>query len=280
MKVDAPIRRLVREALAEDLNREGDLSTEFFIPRTAKLRAHLVAKQSGTLCGRAIVDEIFRSTARGSRIRWAIKEGGSFAKGAILARISGPRSLLTAERTALNFLQHLSGIATLTHAFVEKTRGTRAKIYDTRKTIPGWRRLAKYAVRIGGGSNHRMGLYDMVMLKDNHLAARDDLAERIRTFRKKRPRVKIEIEAANAAEVELALTLGADVVMLDNMDTARLRRQIRVIRRANPRTEIEVSGGVALSAVARLAKLGPDRISVGRLTHSAPAVDISMKLDP
>lgn len=279
MKIDASVRRLVRTALAEDLGARGDLSTAHFISRAARLKARFIAKQDGVLCGRAVVDEVFRQAAPGCRPRWAVKDGTLFKKGAVLAEITGTRSLLTAERTALNFLQHLSGIATLTRCFVEKTRGSRAKIYDTRKTIPGWRTLAKYAVRIGGGANHRMGLHDMVMLKDNHLAAQTGLAERVRAFRKKNPRVAIEIEASDAAEVELALSLGADIIMLDNMDAARLRRQIKIIRRAAPRMEIEISGGVSLDAVARLARLGPDRISVGRLTHSAPAVDISMKLE-
>ncbi len=273
-------RRLIIAALAEDLGKDGDLSTKYFVPPDARLKARFVAKQSGVLCGRSIVDEVFHRAAPGSRVRWNIKEGGRFRKGTVLALISGPRSVLTAERTALNFLQHLSGIATLTQIYSQKTLGTHAKIFDTRKTIPGWRQLAKYAVRVGGGKNHRMGLNDMVMLKDNHLAAQKDLAEHIRKFRKKRPRVKIEIEAANAADVELAISLQADVIMLDNMDSTQLRRQIRRIRRANPRTEIEISGGVSLDAVARLARLGPDRISVGRLTHSAPGIDISMKLLP
>ncbi|PCI36829.1 MAG: nicotinate-nucleotide diphosphorylase (carboxylating) [Elusimicrobia bacterium] len=274
MKVDA----LIRAALAEDLKTSGDLSTIYFLPRNARLQARLIAKQDGVLCGRKIVDAVFNRAASGARPRWAVKEGTPFKKGVVLATITGGRNLLTAERTALNFLQHLCGIATLTHAFVNEIRGTRAKIYDTRKTLPGWRELAKYAVRIGGGNNHRQGLYDMVMLKDNHLAAYKDLDDRVRAFRKKHPRVKIEIEASNATEVELALILGADVIMLDNMDAGRLRRQIRVIRRSNPRVEIEISGGVSLKTVARLARLGPDRISVGRLTHSAPAIDISMKL--
>lgn len=279
MKIDPSIRKQVREALAEDLGRDGDLSTLHFVSPSARLRARLLAKQNGVLCGRDLVDEVFRRAAPGSRVSWLVKEGGAFSKGTPLAEISGGRAILSAERTALNFLQHLSGIATLTRAFAERTRGTRASIYDTRKTLPGWRTLAKYAVRIGGGKNHRMGLHDMVMLKDNHLAARENLEERVRAFRRRKPRIKIEIEAANAAEVELALALGADLIMLDNMHPAALRRQIAKIRRANPRTEIEISGGVALASVAALARLGPDRISVGRLTHSAPAVDISMKLE-
>jgi nicotinate-nucleotide pyrophosphorylase (carboxylating) len=279
VNLDASARRLVRDALAEDLGRDGDLSTTHFIPPRARLKARLVAKQNGVLCGRALADAVFRAAAPRARVRWLVREGGAFLKGSVLARISGDRRILTAERTALNFLQHLSGIATLTRAFALKTRGSRAAIYDTRKTLPGWRTLAKYAVRVGGGKNHRMGLHDMVMLKDNHLSAREDLPARIRAFRKRRPRVKIEIEAANAADVSLALELGADVIMLDNMGTAALRREISRIRKARPRVEVEISGGVSLDTVARLAKLGPDRISVGRLTHSAPAVDISMKLD-
>ncbi|MFC1679510.1 carboxylating nicotinate-nucleotide diphosphorylase [Elusimicrobiota bacterium] len=286
MRVDSAIRTMVRRALREDLGSRGDVTTKHFLDSGRSYGARMVAKRAGVLCGTPVAAEVFRQACPRARVSWKMRDGARLRPGTLIAQIRGPRGILTAERTSLNFIQHLSGIATLTSAYVAAARGTRARIYDTRKTLPGWRLLAKYAVRVGGGRNHRMGLHDMAMLKDNHLAglgasgepSPEDLA-RVRAFRRRYPRLPIEIEAKDEAEVRLALALGADVVMLDNMGTAALRRHIRSIRKLSPRTEIEISGGVDLRTVGRLARLGPDRISIGRLTHSAPALDISMKLD-
>jgi len=281
VSIDKATRELVKAALAEDLGKEGDLSTERFLPGGRRYKARLVAKADGVLFGTKVVDEVFKRAAYRAGVRWLVKDGGAVRKGTVLARIEGPRAILTAERTALNFLQYLSGIATLSRAYARAVKGGRTRVFDTRKTHPGYRTLAKAAVRAGGCKNHRMGLYDMVMLKDNHLAAAPEtLRARVRAFRKKHPRVKIEIEASDATEVGLALDLGADIILLDNMTPARLRTQISKIRRTSTRTQVEISGGVALKDIPKLARLGADRISVGRLTHSVSALDISMKVDP
>ena len=282
--LDPISKALVRLALREDLGRAGDLTTKFFLPPRRTYRARIIAKQTGVLCGTRVVGEVFRQACPSARLRWLKRDGASLRRGETVALLRGPRELLSAERTALNFLQRLSGIATLTRAFVEEARGTRARIYDTRKTAPGWRALAKHAVLRGGGRNHRMGLYDMVLLKDNHLAgwsteAPERVAARMKAFRRRHPRVPVEIEAKTHAEVEKALSLGADLVLLDNMPPATLRREIAFIRSRTSRVAVEVSGGVDLSSVRRLARLGPDRISVGKLTHSAPSLDLSLELD-
>jgi nicotinate-nucleotide pyrophosphorylase (carboxylating) len=193
-------------------------------------------------------------------------------------RVSGSRALLTAERTALNFLQHLSGVATLTSLYAEKLKGTRAKVFDTRKTLPAYRELDKYAVRCGGGANHRLGLYDAVLLKDNHWAGGRDVPAGVRAARKKYPGILVELEAADLSQVARALAAGADVILLDNMTRPLLRRAIALIRKASPSTQIEISGGVSLETIRALGKLGADRISVGRLTHSAPALDLSLEI--
>jgi nicotinate-nucleotide pyrophosphorylase (carboxylating) len=268
----------VASALREDLGPVGDLTTRCFLPRSGRYHAVIRFKEEGVLCGTSVVDAVFRRTCPSARVRWLRQDGQGVRAGEVVARIEGPRGILTAERTALNFLQKLSGIATLTRRYAAETRG-RARIYDTRKTVPGWRELSKYAVRMGGGRNHRMGLYDMVMLKDNHISVLGTkAASLIRRFRRRHPGIPIEMEARDERDVRLALGLGADIIMLDNMSAGPLRRLIRLIRAASRRVEIEISGGVDLPRVRRLARLDPDRISVGRITHSAPALDISMKL--
>lgn len=280
MRIDRGVRDLIRLALAEDLGRRGDVTTRFFLPR-GRYRARLVFKEAGVLCGRDVFDEVFRLAAPGSRVAWRAREGQRLAKGATAAVVTGPAAILTAERTALNFLQKLSGIATLTRRYADAVRGTRAKVYDTRKTPPGWRSLCKHAVRCGGGENHRMGLYDMALVKDNHLAglAGADARRRVSEFRRRHPGIPVEFEAADLAQVRLALDAGADMVLLDNMPPARIKAAVRLLRRAAPGVKIEVSGGVDLRTIRRLARLGPDRISVGRITHSAPALDVSLKLE-
>jgi len=283
VKIDRATRSLVRRALQEDTGRRGDVTTRHFLSSNVRYRAVLVAKKRGVLAGRDVAGEVFRQAAPTARLAWRFRDGQCFNSRAVLASIDGPREIMTAERTALNFLQHLSGIATLTSRYVAKVRGTRARIYDTRKTLPGFRTLAKYAVRMGGGSNHRVGLWDMAMLKDNHFAgwtmrgvSQREAANRLKMFRLRHPGVPVAMEAGNEREVGFALELKANIIMLDNMDTVSMRRHIRLIKSASPKTLIEISGGVDLGNVARLARLGPDRISIGRITHSAPALDISM----
>lgn len=281
MRVDAALRRLVRAALAEDLGRAGDLSTTFFLPRARAYRAVVKAKADGVLCGTVPASEALRQACPAARVRWLARDGARVRLGQVVARIRGPRGILTAERTMLNFLQRLSGVATLARRYADAVRGTRAKVYDTRKTLPGWRALDKHAVRCGGAENHRMGLYDMVMLKDNHLAGAtpEELARRVAAFRRRHPRVPVQVEAGDLRELRLALSLGPDLVLLDNMRPALLRKALALARREAPRVKLEVSGGVDLKTVRALARLGPDRISVGRITHSAPALDLSLKIE-
>ena len=280
-RLDANTRRLVRAALAEDLGRAGDLSTTFFLPAGRTYRAYVKAKADGVLCGVVPATEALRQACPRARIRWLSRDGARVRPGQVVARLTGPRCVLTAERTMLNFLQRLSGVATLARRYADAVRGTRAKVYDTRKTLPGWRALDKDAVRRGGAENHRMGLYDMVMLKDNHLAGASPalLARRVAAFRRRHPRVPVQVEAGSLAQLRQALALKPDLVLLDNMGAPLLRRAIALARREAPRVKLEVSGGVDLKTVRALAKLGPDRISVGRITHSAPALDLSLKIE-
>ncbi|MBI4425775.1 MAG: carboxylating nicotinate-nucleotide diphosphorylase [Elusimicrobia bacterium] len=279
-QTDANLAALIRMALREDLGRAGDLTTRHFLPPRARLRGAIVAKQAGVVCGLDVVRQVCAAVSPRIRFKAAAKDGARVAPLQVVALLEGPPALLTAERTALNFLQRLSGVATMTRAFVDLARGTRARILDTRKTVPGWRALDKYAVRCGGGENHRFGLYDMVMLKDNHLAPGPELVDATRRFRRRRPGVPVLVEAKTAAEVELALACRPDILLLDNVPLARLKAAIARVRARAPRVRVEVSGGVRLDTVRAIARAGPDRISVGALTHSAPAMDFSLEIDP
>lgn len=275
--------------LKEDLGRDGDITTRFLIPKDKSLKAFIVAKEAGIVCGLKPARGIFNAVSPQIQVKLLAWDGQKVKKDRKIMEISGPRKILTAERTALNLLQHLSGVATLTHQFVERVWGTKAEIYDTRKTLPGLRKLQKYAVRCGGGVNHRMGLSDGILIKDNHLKAiaqdnlrMPDLQKKITALRKKHPRLPIEMEAQNLSQVRLALDCGADIILLDNMPIAVLKKAVALIRsHQSPITShplIEVSGGVTLKNVRSIAKLGVDRISIGRLTHSAPALDLSLEL--
>lgn len=267
---------LIRAALDEDLGKRGDVTSEFFVPGSTKLSGVIVAKENGVICGTEIAARVFKLL--GCRCTILVKDGSRVASGRPILRVSGGRSLLTAERTALNFLQRLSGVASLTRTYADLVKGTKTKIFDTRKTIPGWRALDKYAVKCGGGENHRMGLYDAVLVKDNHWASGVDVVAQVKAARKQYPGIIIELEAADLAQVGRALFAKPDVILLDNMTPALLKKAIRSIRKALPKCQIEISGGVNLKTVRALARLGPDRISIGRLTHSAPALDLSLEV--
>lgn len=271
-------RPLLRAALKEDLGRLGDITTRFFVPPRARLRGRVVSRRRGVICGLDVAAAAFKACDRSARVRLLARDGSAVRPGQAVLEVSGGPGLLAAERTALNFLQRMSGVASYTRLFVDAVRGTRARVLDTRKTIPGWRVLDKYAVACGGGVNHRMGLYDAAMVKDNHYSKRG-LEEGARRLRRARPGVPLIIECDSPAQVPRALSLKPDVILLDNMGPASLRAQIRRIRRLAPGVKTEVSGGVSLTTVRRLAKLGPDRISIGRLTHSAPALDLGLDLD-
>ena len=261
----------------------GDITTEAFIPKGVRFYGEMRAKASGTVCGLSVAKRVFELAAPGSKVKILIKDGARVKKGAALMTVKGSRAILTAERTALNFLQHLSGVATKTAAFVKALKGGRTGIYDTRKTLPGLRALEKYAVKCGGGANHRMGLYDAFLIKDNHIAMLGGNAEligrKIAVLRKKYRGVKIEIEAQSLAQFKAFLLLGADIIMLDNMSAPDMKKAIAlaaVLKGVKP--EIEISGGIDIKTAARLAALGAERISAGCLTNSAGTLDISLEV--
>jgi nicotinate-nucleotide pyrophosphorylase (carboxylating) len=272
---DSELEPLVRAALAEDFGAGGDITSDGIVPAAAKSAAKLVARKEGILCGMACARLAF-SCIDPAPVFYAMKKDGDPLKaGNIIATVEGPtRSLLKGERVALNFLTHLSGIASLTQRFVQQVSGTHAKIYDTRKTIPGLRQLQKYAVQAGGGHNHRMGLYDAVLIKDNHIAAVGSAGEAVRRARQNvGAGIKIEVEIDRLDQLEDALAAVPDIIMLDNFSLADMKQAVALIQR---RTLLEASGGVDLSTVRSIAETGVDIISVGALTHSAPALDIGL----
>lgn len=272
------IRQIVRQALAEDIG-AGDVTTSAVVPAQARARARMVARQPLVVCGLALAEAAFRQIHPKVRSKRLVQEGRRAGCGTILLALEGPaQAILTAERVALNFVQRLSGIATFTSRFVAAVSGTGAQILDTRKTTPGMRRLEKYAVACGGGKNHRFGLYDLVLIKDNHLAALaldhpNPIAVAVARARQRHPKLKLEVEADNLAQVQQAVEAGADIVLLDNMDSRALRKAVRLV---GGRALTEASGGVTLERVAKIARTGVDYISVGALTHSSPAADIGL----
>jgi nicotinate-nucleotide pyrophosphorylase (carboxylating) len=272
------IRRSVRVALEEDLG-EYDVTSSAAVPAKTTVRAIMRAREPLVVAGLAFAEAAFKQLTLSLRIRRMAQDGQKLAAGASLLEVSGPaRAILSAERTALNFVQRLSGIATLTAQFVNRVQGTRAQILDTRKTTPGWRRFEKYAVRCGGGRNHRLGLFDMILIKDNHLVAMRDeapnpIAAAVRRAREKYPRLKVEVEADTLDQVRQAVAAGADIILLDNMSLSQLRRAVRLVAGC---TKTEASGGVTLKNVRAIAETGVDFISVGALTHSARAMDIGL----
>ncbi len=270
-------RALLRSALKEDLGRVGDVTTRFFVPKNVRLKVRVVSREAGVICGLDIAAAAFRACDPRARVTLLARDGARVRPGRTVMLVSGGSGLLTAERTALNFLQRMSGVATLTRRFVDRVRGTRAKVLDTRKTLPGWRALDKYAVACGGGRNHRRGLYDAAMVKDNHYAGRS-LEDGAARLRRAFPKMPLIIECDTSRQVMRALALEPTAILLDNMRGSRLRREIRRIRTLAPRVKVEVSGGVALKEIRALARLGPDRISIGRLTHSVPALDLGLDL--
>jgi len=278
---DPEIRQAVRAALAEDIG-SGDVTSLATVPVTAQFSVVMRAREPLIVAGIAFAETAFRSLARSVRIKRLTQDGQRLKAGAALLRITGSaRAILSAERVALNFVQRLSGVATLTACFVAELKGTRAQILDTRKTTPGWRRFEKYAVACGGGRNHRTGLFDLVLIKDNHLAALraahpNSVAAAIARARNKYPHLKVEVEADTLAQVQQAVAAGADIILLDNMSNADLRRAVRLV---GGRAKTEASGGVTLQTVRGIAQTGVDFISVGALTHSARAVDIGLDFE-
>jgi nicotinate-nucleotide pyrophosphorylase (carboxylating) len=270
--------RLIDAALAEDIH-TGDITTRALLPKKRPATARLVAKEDFVLAGISVAERVFDRLG-GSPVIFAARaaDGESIASGSVFATLEGDAAdLLMGERVALNLLQRMCGVATITSRFVQAVRGTRARIVDTRKTTPGLRELEKYAVRVGGGFNHRTGLYDGVLIKENHIAAAGGIGEAISRARLYIPHtLKIEIETETLAQVEEALTAGADVIMLDNMSLDDMREAVALV---SGRVLLEASGGVSLDTVRAIAETGVDIISVGALTHSARAMDISMLLE-
>lgn len=267
------INQLIRAALKEDIGK-GDITSRLLIPGDRTAFAHIVAHSTGILAGINLCGRVFRTVNSRIQFEPLYQDSSRFRSGAVLALVSGPaRAILTAERTALNFLCHLSGIATLTDKFVSRVKGTRAVILDTRKTTPGWRELEKYAVRCGGGKNHRLRLDKMVLIKDNHIALVGSVSEALN--RSRSSRLPVEIEAKTIEQVREALAAGARRIMLDNMTVPQLKRAVKIVA---GRAELEASGGVTLKNIRAIARTGVDYISVGSLTHSAPAADISLEI--
>jgi nicotinate-nucleotide pyrophosphorylase (carboxylating) len=274
---EAECARLVRDALAED-RAEQDVTTLATVPADARARADLVARRNGVICGIPLAVEAFRQCDPDVVIRVDGADGRPVDKGATVIALEGSaRALLSAERVALNFMQHLSGIATLTAQYVNAVRGTRAQIIDTRKTLPGWRVLEKYAVRCGGGRNHRSDLSQAVLIKDNHLAAvGGDVHHAVSQARALAPGALVEVECDDVAQVTPALEAGADIIMLDNMGLQDMRDAVELVA---GRAVIEASGGVNLQTVRGIAETGVDWISVGALTHSPAALDLALDFE-
>ena len=271
------IHKLIQSALEEDVG-TGDITTASVLGGKETGRAKAFAKTNIVVAGIDVFREAFLFLDKSIQFSGHCEDGRAVKKGGIIADISGNLgSILTAERVALNFFQRMCGIATLTRQFVDEVKGTRAKILDTRKTVPGLRCLDKYAVRIGGGTNHRFGLYDGVLIKDNHIAAAGSISKALARVRVRIPHtLKVEVEVKNIQEVEEALAAGADVIMLDNMTNEDMRKAVAIV---NGRIPLEASGNVSLANVRKIAETGVDFISVGALTHSAPASDISLKIE-
>lgn len=275
------VHRLVAAALTEDVG-PGDVTTLATVPERARATARIVARESLVVCGLTLAENVFTQLSDALEIERCGSDGSPAQADGTLLRLQGPaRALLTGERVALNFLQRLSGVATLTAQYVKAVEGTRASIVDTRKTTPGWRRLEKYAVTCGGGGNHRFGLYDRVLIKDNHLVTLQlelphAVGAAVRRARAKYPDLLVEVEADTPEQVQQALEAGADIILLDNMSLEELRTAVHWVA---GQAKTEASGGVTLAGVRSIAETGVDFISVGALTHSARAVDIALDFD-
>lgn len=265
---------IVQQALREDIG-TGDITTQLVVPSTARAKANITTRVAGVIAGLPVVQEVYRQLDPSVQVELIVQDGDSVEANTLLATLFGSaQSLLTGERVALNFLQRLSGIATLTAKFVAAARREGLRIVDTRKTTPGLRLLEKYAVRVGGGHNHRFGLYDAVLIKDNHIAACGSITEAVRAALAGAPHVmSVTVECDTLDQVQEALNAGADVILLDNMSPEQLRAAVALV---NGQAMIEASGGITLETIAEVAATGVDIISIGALTHSAPALDIGM----
>ena len=296
-RISKDSRILIRKALKEDIGR-GDITTELLVPASLRGKARIHLKSKGILCGGPVAREVFLAVDPHLKVTQTLREGSRVSKRRHVMEIRGRfSSILKAERVALNFLAHLSGIATLTDRFAQRVKGTRAKIFDTRKTTPLWRELEKYAVRTGGGLNHRFRLWDEVLVKDNHweairaslrggpqgrrsnLKLRDCFAALAMTAKNKRVPVEIEVDSFRELKHLLDGRIRIDRVLLDNFSVQQLRKAVAFVRHTHPKILLEASGGINLANVRQVAKTGVDRISIGALTHSAPALDFSLSIE-
>ncbi len=278
MNLEASIETLVKLALEEDLGESGDITSAATIDSQTQITGRITAKADGVIAGLMMVEKVYEHVDSDVIVTPKVKDGAAVTKGTLVCEVHGAgQSVLSGERVALNFLQHLSGIATLTAKFVAAVAGTDAVILDTRKTTPGWRLLEKYAVKMGGGQNHRIGLYDMVLIKDNHIAAADGISAAVEAVRasdgaKDLPMV---VEVEDLPGLREALELHVDRILLDNMTDDQMREAVEITQGRIP---LEASGNVSLERIAAIAATGVDFISIGALTHSAPSFDLSMRL--
>ena len=278
MKLDKKeIDKIISCALTEDVG-SGDVTTNLIVPKNEKSRASFYAKENGVIAGLTVAKSVFTKLDKKSVWKSFVKEGDRVNAGARIAEVTGYyRALLTGERTALNILQRISGIATQTSEFVKLAEGTKVRVLDTRKTVPGLRTLDKYAVKIGGGGNHRFGLYDMVLIKDNHIKAAGGITSAVERIRKNlKAKIKIEVETSNLDEVCEAVNCNVDIIMLDNMTNDTMKEAVRII---NGKIKVEASGNVTVNNFRQIAETGVDYISIGALTHSVKALDINMKIE-
>lgn len=271
------IELIINHAFQEDIG-DGDITTNNIVPENKLASASMTAKADGIIAGIDIAEIVFRKLDQNLEWNPKIKDGDTVVKGDVILEIKGTfRALLTGERLALNLMQRMSGIATETAKYVTETKGSKVKILDTRKTVPGLRTFDKYAVKMGGGTNHRIGLYDMVMIKDNHIKMAGTITAAVAQVRKSIPsEIKVEVETTNLQEVEEAVNAGADIIMLDNMSNDLMREAVALI---NGKALIEASGNMNLERISGVAKTGVDFISVGALTHSVIALDISQNIN-
>ena len=271
------IKPVIDFAINEDLG-SGDITTNALIPFDLQAKATMVAKSTGVIAGLAVAEYVFKSLDKDVLCKTFVNDGDHVTKGDLILEISGSyRALLSGERLALNFLQRMSGIATMTANYNSQLVGSEVKILDTRKTVPGLRLLDKYAVRIGGGTNHRIGLYDMVLIKDNHIKVAGSITKAVGQIKKNVPTgIKIEVETTTIEEVNEALAAGADIIMLDNMDNYTMKECVKII---NKQAKVEASGNMTVERLRDVAETGVDFISIGALTHSVTALDISMNIE-
>jgi len=278
MKIPHSVREIIRIALEEDIG-NGDITTAFLIPEDSESRALIIAKGNFVVAGIPFIKEVFSFSDREVRFNVFINDGSKVMKGDVIAEVTGrTKDLLSGERVSLNILQRLSGIATLTNMFVEKVKGLKTKIVDTRKTTPGLRFMEKYAVRVGGGNNHRFGLFDGILIKDNHIEAVGSITEALRLASEGHHLAKVEVEVENLNDLKEAVEGDSDIVMLDNMSVKDMKEAVNIVRTSKKDVILEASGNVSLENVREIAETGVDLISIGALTHSATAVDISMKI--